>query len=82
MGTKNDIPKAASNSETIFVVHEVMLEVVLFQLFPVRRKRLVVKKVVREVVANVPKYSPTEDSSRDVPIPKEKGMCEFPEWYC
>ncbi len=80
MGTKDDIPEAAGNSETILVVHEVVLQVVLLQLFPVGGKRFMMKKVVGEVVTYVPKYSTAEDSSCNVPIPKEQGMCEFPEW--
>jgi hypothetical protein len=81
-GPKDDIPKAASNSETILIVHEVVLKVVLLQLSPVRWKRLMVKEVVSEVIAYIPKYSTTEDSSCSVPIPEENCMCEFPEWYC
>jgi hypothetical protein len=34
-GAKDNIPKAASDSETILVVHEVVLEVVFLQLSPV-----------------------------------------------
>jgi hypothetical protein len=79
---KDDIPEAAGNSETVLIVHEVVLKVVLLQLSPVRGKRLMVKEVVREIVTYVPKYTTTENSSRNVPIPEEDGMCEFPEWYC
>jgi hypothetical protein len=80
-GPEDDIPKAASNSETILIVHEVVLKVVLLQLSPVRWKLLMVKEVVSEVVAYIPKYSTTEGSSCSVPTPEENCMCEFPEWY-
>ena len=79
---KDDIPEAAGNSETVLIVHEVVLKVILLQFSPVRGKLLMVKEVVREIVTYVPKYTTTENSSRNVPIPEEDGMCEFPEWYC
>lgn len=82
MCAKDDIPEAAGHSETVLIIHKVVLKVVLLQLSPVRGKHLMVKEVVREVVTYVPKYSTTENSSRNVPIPEEDGMRKFPEWYC
>lgn len=82
MGVKYDVPKTAGDSETILVVHEVVLEMVLLQLFPVSRKCFVMKKVMCHIVADVPEDPPTEYSGRRVPIPEEYGMCQLPKWCC
>lgn len=34
---------------------------------------------MRQVVANVPEYSPTKDCCGNRPIPEENEMCELPE---
>lgn len=41
-----------------------------------------VKKVVREVIADIPKDPTTKDGSANVPIPVENRMSQFPERGC
>jgi len=40
------------------------------------------QEIMRQVVADVAGYAPTEHSNRDIPVIGEYGFCEFPEWYC
>lgn len=40
------------------------------------------KKVVREVVTDIAKYSPRKHSGCDVPIPIEHSVGKLPKWNC
>jgi hypothetical protein len=82
LSAKDHVPKTAGNSKAILVVHEVVLEMVLFQLSPVCGKCFVVEKVVCHIVADVSKDSTAEYGGRGVPIPKEEGVCQLPERGC
>ena len=42
--------------------------------------RLVVQKVVRQVVANIPKDPTAKHRDRDIPIKSKDGMRQVPEW--
>lgn len=52
------IPESARDPKAILVVCKVVLKMILLQLFVVRRQIAVVKKVVGQVVADVPEYAP------------------------
>jgi len=78
-GAKYRVPEAARNSETIFVIHEVVLKVILLQLSPIRWQSLMVQEVVRQIVADVTEDTAAEDRGSDRPIPVEYSVCKFPE---
>lgn len=82
LGAKDNIPESASDTKTILVIHEVMLEVVFLECFPVRRQILVVQEVVSQVIADITEDATTEHRCRNMPIPVEYCVCEFPEWQC
>lgn len=75
LGAKDDIPEPTSNSKAIFIVHEMVLEVVLLQFSPVRRQSLVVEEVMSQVIADVSEDATTEHSSCNMPVPIEQGVC-------
>ena len=71
---KDNVPESAGDSETILIVHKVVLEVVLLQFSPVSRQRLMVEEVVRQVIADVTKNTTAEDSSCNRPVPVEDSV--------
>jgi hypothetical protein len=40
----------------------------------------VVQKIMRQVIADVPKYSSAEYRCCSMPVIEEDGMCQLPEW--
>jgi hypothetical protein len=74
LSSEDHIPEPAGDTETVLVVHKVMLEMVFLQLSPVRRESPVVKEVMGQIVANVAKDTTTKDSSGGRPVVPEDGM--------
>lgn len=74
LGSENGIPELAGDTETKLIVEEVMLKVVLLELLVPQREVLVVKEVVREVVANVAKDTAAKDSSSSMPAVGKYSM--------
>lgn len=74
LGAEDVVPKSTSYPETIFVIHEMVLEVILLQLGPVRRQGLVVEEVMRQIVAYISENTATEDRRCNMPVPIEHGM--------
>ena len=79
MSAKNDVPETTGNSETVLIIHEVVLEVVLLEFPPVGGQGLVVEEVMGQVVTDVTEDTATEDSSCNGPVPVENGVCQLPE---
>ena len=77
--SKDNVPESTRYTETILIVHEVVLQMVFLQLPPVRRQGSVVQEVVRQVVADVSKYCSAKHCGGNRPVPVEDKVCEFPE---
>lgn len=76
---EDNIPELACDAESVLVVEEMVLEVVLLQLPVVERQILVVQEVVRHVVARVAEDTTTKDGSGHTPVPVEHRVREIPE---
>lgn len=59
-----------------------VLEVILLQLSPARRQRLMVEEIMSQVVTDVSEDAAAEGSSCNMPIPIEYKMGQFPEGQC
>lgn len=76
---ENLIPETTRNTKAVLVVHEVVLHMILLQLFPVGRESLVVEEVMCEIVTNISEYGTTEDICSGRPIVEENHMSESPK---
>lgn len=76
---KDAIPKATRHAKAIFVVEEMVLEVILLQLLVPQRKVLVVEEIVCQVVADVAENAAAIDGCSHIPVPEEQRMCDPPE---
>ncbi len=74
LGSENGIPELAGDTETKLVVEEVVLKVVLLELLIPEWKVLVMKEVVREIVANIAEDAAAEDSSSSIPAIGQDSM--------
>lgn len=75
LSAEDAIPESASDPKAIFVVHEVVLQVVLLQLSPVGWQSFVVQEIMGNVVADVPKDATAVNSRSNMPVPVENGVC-------
>lgn len=82
LGTKDLVPKLASDAKAQFVVEEMMSEMVLLQLLVPQGQVFVMQEVVCQVVADVAKYAPAVNSSSCVPAVPEESLCQLPEGSC
>lgn len=82
LSAEDTVPESRSHPKAIFVVHEVVLQMILLELSPVGGQVAVVEEVMCHVVTDITKYATTEDGRGDIPIPKEYKMGQFPEWCC
>ena len=78
-GPKDSVPETSRDSESILVVEEVVLEVVLLELLVPQRKVLVVQEVVGQVVADVSEYAAAEHAGSDGPVERKEEVGELPE---
>jgi len=77
---EDTVPEAAGDTEAVFVVGKVVLQVVLLQFLVEGWKLLVVEEIMRHVVADVAENTTTVHSRGSVPIIEEDGVGEVPEW--
>lgn len=79
LSTENTVPELASDSKSKLIIQEVVLKMVLLELLVPERQVLVMKEVMRQVVANVSENATAVDSSCDIPVVGEDGVCKLPE---
>jgi len=74
---KHPIPESTGNTKPILKVGEVVLQVIPLQTLPVRRQRLMMQEIMRQVVRDVSEDAAREYHDRDVPVPIEDGVREL-----
>lgn len=79
---KHPVPEPTADTETILVISEVVLEVILLQLPPVGRQSAVVQEVVCHIVAHVPENAAAVCDQRSIPVVKEDEVGKPPERCC
>jgi hypothetical protein len=79
---KDLIPESAGDAESVLVVKEVVLHVILLELLVPERQVRVVQEVMGQVVANVTENATAEHGCRCTPAVREQVMCELPEREC
>lgn len=78
-GAENAIPEPAGDAKAKLIVKEVVLKVVLLQFLVPERQVLVVKEVVRQVVADVTKDASAINSGSGVPAVRKNPMSQLVE---
>lgn len=76
------VPESGSDAKAELVLEEMVLQVVLLEIFIPERQVLVVEEVVSQVIADITKDAATVDRGRGIPVVGENGMGEIPERSC
>jgi hypothetical protein len=79
LSTENGIPEPACDSETKLVIEEVMSKVILLELLVPKRQVLVVKEVMRKIVADISEDTSTVGCYCSIPVVEKNGMSQLPE---
>jgi hypothetical protein len=79
LSAENGVPESARDSETKLVIEKVMGKVVLLEILVPQRQVLVVKEVVRKIVADISKDTSTVGCYCSIPVVAEDGMSHPPE---
>jgi hypothetical protein len=79
LSAENGVPESTGDAETKLVVEKVMSKMVLLEVLVPQRQVLVVKEVVRQIVADISKDASTVGCYSSIPVVAKDAVSHPPE---